>query len=298
MPESVVYNCDCLDYMRTLPDNAFEIAIVDPPYGDGLHAESGGGKGWFTKYNMKAPESDYNRHGAEADKTEHRNLRGRFDRYNDAEACSQSVQVERESGPQYNRFGSPGSRFEKYKTPLYVRGSEEGKHLPGTDEGGERSVKKIIAWDVAPGEDYFRELFRVSRNQIIWGGNYFALPPTRCFLIWKKLTISENFTMAMAEYAWTSFNSNAKVFECAPQGKVGDERFHPTQKPIALYKWVLSRYAKPGDRILDTHLGSGSSRIAAWDLGFDFVGCEIDKTYFELEEKRFEEYTRQTRMEL
>ncbi len=102
--------------------------------------------------------------------------------------------------------------------------------------------------------------------------------------------------MAMAEYAWTSFNSNAKVFECAPQGKPGDPRWHPTSKPIALYKWVLSRYAKPGDRILDTHLGSGSSRIAAWDMGFDFVGCEIDKTYFELEEKRFEEYTRQTRM--
>lgn len=158
--------------------------------------------------------------------------------------------------------------------------------------------KKIIAWDVAPGEDYFKELFRVSRNQIIWGGNYFALPPTRCFLIWRKLTISENFTMAMCEYAWTSFNSNAKLFECAPQGRPGDDRFHPTQKPIALYKWILSRYAKPGDKILDTHLGSGSSRIAAWDMGFDFVGCEIDNTYFDLMEKRFEEHTKQTRMDL
>lgn len=158
--------------------------------------------------------------------------------------------------------------------------------------------KKIIAWDVAPGEDYFKELFRVSRNQIIWGGNYFALPPTRCFLIWRKLTISENFTMAMAEYAWTSFNSNAKVFEYAPQGRPGDERFHPTAKPIALYKWIFSRYAKPGDKILDTHLGSGSSRIAAWDLGFDFVGCEIDKTYFDLAEQRFQKHTQQTRMDL
>ena len=158
--------------------------------------------------------------------------------------------------------------------------------------------KKIIAWDVAPGEDYFKELFRVSRNQIIWGGNYFALPPTRCFLIWRKLTISENFTMAMCEYAWTSFNSNAKLFECAPQGRPGDDRFHPTQKPIALYKWILSRYAKPGDKILDTHLGSGSSRIAAWDMGFDFVGCEIDKTYFELMEQRFQKHTSQTRMDL
>lgn len=102
----------------------------------------------------------------------------------------------------------------------------------------------------------------------------------------------------MAEYAWTSFNSNAKVFEYAPQGRPGDERWHPTAKPIALYKWIFSRYAKPGDKILDTHLGSGSSRIAAWDLGFDFVGCEIDKTYFDLAEQRFQKHTSQTRMEL
>lgn len=116
--------------------------------------------------------------------------------------------------------------------------------------------------------------------------------------MWRKLTISENFTMAMAEYAWTSFNSNAKVFEYAPQGKPGDQRFHPTAKPIALYKWVLSHYAQPGDRIFDSHLGSGSSRIAAWDLGLDFAGCEIDETYFSLMEKRFQQHTMQTRMEL
>ena len=102
----------------------------------------------------------------------------------------------------------------------------------------------------------------------------------------------------MAEYAWTSFNGNAKVFECAPQGRPGDDRFHPTQKPVALYKWILGKYANPGDKIFDSHLGSGSSRIAAYDLGFDFVGCEIDKTYFDLEEKRFEKHTAQTRMEL
>lgn len=256
MPESLTYNCDCLEYMRTLPDNAFDLAVCDPPYGAGF-TDGGGCKGWFSKYHQNADSS-------------------------------QNVQVEREreNEPQYNRFGNPGSRFERYKR------EPDGRNV------GDEERKKIIAWDVAPGKEYFDELFRVSRNQIIWGGNYFELPPTRCFLIWRKLTISENFTMAMAEYAWTSFNSNAKVFECAPQGKPGDERFHPTAKPIALYKWVLSRYAKPGDRILDTHLGSGSSRIAAWDLGFDFVGCEIDKTYFELEEKRFGEYTRQTRMEL
>lgn len=157
--------------------------------------------------------------------------------------------------------------------------------------------KDIRHWDIAPQQEYFDELARVSRNQIIWGGNYFALPPTRCFLVWRKLTISENFTMAMAEYAWTSFNDNAKVFECAPQGTSKWRRIHPCEKPVALYAWIFSRYAKPGDRILDTHLGSGSSRIAALNAGLDFVGIELDKTYFDLEEKRFSEYSAQTRME-
>ena len=249
MPTSEVFNCDCLTYMRSLPDNAFDLMVADPPFGSGF-TEGGGCKGWFTKYHQNAE-------------------------------CSQSVQVERENAvPAYNRFGSPGSRFEKYKPE-----ASDGK-------------KKIISWDVSPGPEYFEEMFRVSRNQIIWGGNYFQLPPTRCFLVWRKLTISENFTMAMAEYAWTSFNENAKVFECAPQGRPGDERFHACQKPVALYKWILSRYAKPGDKIFDPYLGSGSSRIAAWDMGFDFVGCEIDKTYFDLMEKRFNEHTKQTRMEL
>ena len=148
--------------------------------------------------------------------------------------------------------------------------------------------KKIIGWDVAPGEEYFKELFRVSKNQIIWGGNYFSLPPTRCFLVWRKLTISESFTMAMAEYAWTSFNGNAKVFECAPQGASKDPRFHPTQKPVALYTWVFKQFAKPGDRVLDTHLGSGSSRIAAYGLDLDFTGIEIDKGYVDKSVERFE----------
>lgn len=148
--------------------------------------------------------------------------------------------------------------------------------------------KKIIGWDVAPGEEYFRELFRVAKNQVIWGGNYFSLPPTRCFLVWRKLTISESFSMAMAEYAWTSFNGNAKVFECAPQGSSKEQRFHPTQKPVALYTWVFKQFAKPGDRILDTHLGSGSSRIAAYGLDLDFTGIEIDKEYFDQSVERFE----------
>lgn len=96
--------------------------------------------------------------------------------------------------------------------------------------------------------------------------------------------------MAMAEYAWTSFNANAKVFECAPQDTT---RFHPTQKPVALYRWIFQHYAKPGDKILDTHLGSGSSRIAAYDAGLDFTGCEIDSVYFQKQEERFAQHTAQ-----
>lgn len=96
--------------------------------------------------------------------------------------------------------------------------------------------------------------------------------------------------MAMCEYAWTSFNENAKLFEYAPQNK---SRFHPTQKPVALYSWIYQHYAKPGDKILDTHLGSGSSRIAAYDAGLDFVGYEIDKEYFDKQEERFARHTAQ-----
>ena len=97
----------------------------------------------------------------------------------------------------------------------------------------------------------------------------------------------------MAEYAWTSFNANAKVFECVPQGNLGDPRFHPTQKPIELYAWVYKLFAKPGDKIFDPFLGSGSSRIAAYDAGLDFTGCEIDKYYFDKQEERFNAHTAQ-----
>lgn len=246
---NTAFNADCMELLRNCPNNTFDICVCDPPYGAGF-TEGGGCKGWFTKYHQ--------------------------------DTCSQSVNAEREreDGPQYNRFGSPGSRFEKYKR----------------EQIGEKG-KKIIAWDVAPGKEYFDELFRVSKHQIIWGGNYFELPPTRCFLIWKKLTISDKFTMAMCEYAWTSFNSNAKLFEFAPQGKASDQRFHPTQKPVELYKWIYGLYAKPGMKILDTHLGSGSSRIAAWDMGIDFVGTEIDPEYFRLEEERFKKHIQQPRLE-
>ena len=142
-----------------------------------------------------------------------------------------------------------------------------------------------------PKKEYFSELVRVSKNQIIWGGNYFELPPTKCFLIWDKKQ-PEDVSFASCEFAWTSFTRTAKTFYYSPM--MDKSRFHPTQKPVALYEWILTNYAKEGDRILDTHLGSGSSRIAAYNLGFDFVGCEIDKEYVDKQEERFARHTAQT----
>lgn len=155
--------------------------------------------------------------------------------------------------------------------------------------------RDISYWDIAPDKSYFDELFRVSKDQIIWGGNYFGLPPARCFIVWRKLQIPlEGFSMSPVEYAWTSFAANASMFEACSSGGSGREaRFHPTQKPVELYEWLLRKYAKGGWRILDTHLGSGSSRIAAYNLNFDFVGCEIDKVYFDKQEERFARHTAQ-----
>ena len=151
-----------------------------------------------------------------------------------------------------------------------------------------------------PTKEYFKELFRVSKNQIIWGANNFELPPYKGFLVWRKLTISDRFTMSMAEIAYLSekLGTTSKVFDFAPQGTKEDPRIHPTQKPVALYRWIFQHYAKQGDKILDTHLGSGSSRIAAYDAGLDFIGFEIDKEYFDKQEERFASYTAQMRMDI
>ena len=145
-----------------------------------------------------------------------------------------------------------------------------------------------IDWDVAPQQEFFDELFRVSKNQVIWGGNYFCLPPTRCFLVWRKLSISEKFSMAMCEYAWTSFNGNAKLFESVPQRGKYSGKFHPTEKPIALYNWILDLFAKDGDKIFDPMMGSQSSRCAAFLSGYDYCGCEIDEYYFNKGNEFFE----------
>jgi site-specific DNA-methyltransferase (adenine-specific) len=198
---NVAYNMDCMEYMATLPDKAFELAIVDPPYGISINNNMGRRKG--------DKHSDY----------------------------------------------------------------------------------KKVHWDSEPpSADYFKELFRVSKNQIVWGANYFQMPPTKCFVIWRKPQISEGVSFSMCEYAWTSIDGTSKEWIGM---SAEDDRIHPTQKPVKLYEWLLTHYAKQGDKILDTHLGSGSSRIAAYNLGFDFVGCEIDPDYFKAQEERFSAHTAQ-----
>lgn len=215
--ESIVYNMDCMEYMRSLPDKAFDLAIVDPPYGIG------------------------------------------------------------ESG-------------EKNHTRSKLATAKDYPAFYGSDLS-------------APDKEYFDELFRVSRNQIIWGANHFIENMPRnasCWIVWDKQNGETDF--ADCELAWSSFPSAVRKFTFRWMGmlqgnmKNKEERIHPTQKPVALYKYLLKTFAKDGDRILDTHLGSGSSRIACAELGFDFVGCEIDKTYWELQEKRFGEYSQQLRL--
>lgn len=150
-------------------------------------------------------------------------------------------------------------------------------------------------WDnETPTKEYFDELFRVSKNQIIWGGNYFELPTTRCYLIWDKCQ-PEGLDQVMCEFAWCSFDKSAKIYKTSVQ-QMQFTRIHPTQKPVKLYDWIFLNYAKNGDKILDTHLGSGSSRIAAYKAGLDFVGCEIDKDYFEAQQKRFLNFIAQQRL--
>lgn len=147
-------------------------------------------------------------------------------------------------------------------------------------------------WDIRPvAAEYFTELMRVSKNQIIWGGNYFALPPTQGFIFWYKQNPVPNFSDG--EYAWTSFKRPALCFDFRYYGNLEGktstaEKIHPTQKPIALYEWIYSKYLGGGGKVLDTHLGSGSNRIAAYKAGnIDFTGYEIDADYYRAQEKRF-----------
>lgn len=150
--------------------------------------------------------------------------------------------------------------------------------------------------DKTPDDKFFTELFRVSKNQIIWGGNYFKLPPYQNFIFWNKQNPVPNFSDG--ELAWTSFNKPSKCFDFKYYGNlmgttVAEKRIHISQKPIRLYEWLLANYAKQGDKILDTHVGSGSSRIACHNLKFDFFGCELDEDYFKQAEQRYQEHIRQ-----
>lgn len=149
-------------------------------------------------------------------------------------------------------------------------------------------------WDVASSPEYFHELERVSVNRIIFGANYYNMPACRGFIIYDKPEMRIP-TMSDCEYAWTSFDGPAKIISISRgfNNDGSNPRYHPTQKPVKLYKWLLKNYAKEGDKILDTHLGSGSSRIAAFDMGFDFTGYELDKDYFEAQEKRFKNHKAQ-----
>jgi len=209
--KSEVFNIDCVEAMKQFPDNYFDLAIVDPPYGIGASKGTWGSsnKGEVTNYGKKD-------------------------------------------------------------------------------------------WDKEiPREEYFIEIQRVSKNQIIWGGNYFTLRPSSCWIVWDKLNSAD---FADCELAWTSFATAVRKFTFRWNGmlqqnmKDKENRIHPTQKPVALYRWLLQNYAKEGDKILDTHLGSGSSRIAADMEGYNFTGYELDKDYFDASVKRFAEYKLQTKL--
>lgn len=203
MPVSETYNIDCLEYMRTMPDKFFDLAVVDPPYGIG--------RNW-----RKDKHSKFYRH-----ESSYRN-------------------------------------------------------------------------EATPGADYFAELFRVSKNQIIWGGNYYTefLPARNSWIVWDKQIDFPTQHLSEGELAWTSFNVPVRIVSLIWNGCCRCEKrsgFHPHEKPKMLYKWLYENYFTGGGSILDTHLGSGSSRIVAYQMGFDFYGCEIDKGYFEAQQRRFEE---------
>ena len=211
-----LYNQDCLEALREMKDNEFDLAIVDPPYGVGIV-----------------------------------------------------------------------STFAKRALSKKPRGWKEY-----TEKDWDSEI---------PHPEYFKELQRVSKNQIVWGGNYFSahLPPSQGWIIWNKC--QREFSLADGEMAWTSFDRALRIFDYSRGSALFSNKktggmWHPTKKPIALYQWLLSNYAKPGDKILDTHLGSGSIAIACHNMGFDLVGYELDEDYFQAAKKRLEEHQEQLRL--
>jgi len=171
-------------------------------------------------------------------------------------------------------------------------------HKHGAQTGGKGKLKdrafcrgKYEHWDISPPQEYFDHLFRVSKNQVIWGANYFTLPSTRCVVCWDKCQPWPNFSQW--EMAWTSFPYPAKLFKF--DNRTGD-KIHPTQKPTALYIWILEHFAKEDDKILDTHLGSGSIAIACHDMGFSLDAWELDVDYYTSAKKRLETHQQQLQL--
>ena len=242
-------NADCMEYLPKYPDNYFDLAICDPPYGGGSQ-----------QMPLMGSTTNVDDSGNGSTVTL-KSTRGGAD-----SMPTPSVKCGRTGGTWSTKYQTNGGIFDH----------------------------DIRHWDIAPEPVYFEQLWRISKNQIIWGGNYFDLPPTRCFIVWRKRNIpTEGFTMAPVEYAWTSFNRNAECFEKSSAGTPSKPRIHPTQKPVELYMWLLDKFAEPGMRILDTHVGSGSSLIACERMGFEYVGFEINRTYYRIASNRIEEETRQ-----
>ena len=265
-----LYLMDCMDGMKQFPDKYFDLAIVDPPYGGGSQ------NGHVERESCAAGRQTSNR-------------------VNGAGSAGGLTDISTRT------IHATGGIFARYEGTSQIGGIFDGADIKAGSPDGTWAAKygnTCAHWDIAPPPEYFNELARVSKNQIIWGGNYFDLPPTRCFLIWRKLSISEGFSMAMCEYAWTSFNDNAKFIELAPQGKKDDKRFHPTQKPVELYTWILNMYGKQGDKILDTHAGSASSLVACEQMGFDYVGFEINEIYYKKAAERIKKAKAQGRIML
>lgn len=179
--------------------------------------------------------------------------------------------------------------------PYGINANKEKEHNGWKDYG-------IKEWDnEIPKPEYFKELFRVSKNQIVWGGNYMTehLPPKMCWLLWDKG--QRDFSLADGELAWTSFNKALRIFTMPRGSALADAKnnggkIHATQKPVKLYEWLLMNYAKEGDKILDTHLGSGSIGIACHNLGFDLTACELDTDYYNAAMKRINEHKQQKRL--
>ena len=186
--------------------------------------------------------------------------------------------------------------------PPYGISYARGKNGWGVNKN--RPKLDDVKWDKkTPNKEYFIELQRVSKNQIICGGNYFTdkIPVSKCWIVWNKINNTDNKSVfADAELLWTSFKKVVKMYTLRTMGFISDtkdnKRIHPTQKPTELYEWLLINYAKEGDKILDTHLGSGSIAIACHNLGYDLTACELDKDYYEAAIKRINEHKQQLRM--